>query len=44
MWISQGLKEEDYDHKIIKFVGISKPKPKPRNLTSRVTPVIDKES
>ena len=35
MWISQGLNEADYDHKIIKALGFPKPNPKPRNPSPR---------
>lgn len=41
MWISQGLKETDYDHKIIKALEF--PKPKPRSPSPKLMPVRDLE-
>ena len=41
MWISQGLKEADYDHKII--MALEFPKPKPRSPSPKLTPVRDLE-
>jgi hypothetical protein len=41
VWISEGLKEADYDHKIIKALEFSKPKP--RSPSPKITPVIDYE-
>ena len=41
MWINQGLKEEDYDHRIIRALEFTKPKP--RSPSPKVTPVRDLE-
>ena len=41
MWISQGLNEADYDHKIIKSLGISTLNP--RSFNTSIIPVRDKE-
>ena len=41
MWINQGLKEADYDHRIIRALEFTKPKP--RSPSPKVTPVRDLE-
>ena len=41
MWINQGLKEADYDHRIIRALEFTKPKP--RSPSPKLTPVRDLE-
>jgi hypothetical protein len=41
VWINQGLKEADFDHKIIKALGF--PKPKPRSSSPKTMPVVDRQ-
>jgi hypothetical protein len=41
VWINQGLKEADYDHRIIRALEFTKPKP--RSPSPKVTPVRDLE-
>jgi hypothetical protein len=41
VWINQGLSEADYEHRIIKALGFTKPKP--RSPSPKLSPVVDKQ-